>query len=110
MEGAADERRLRWRCRRGTREMDLMLERFLDAAGEELRLDPQLRARFGRLLEHPDGALFGWLSGRGEPPSDGGLAALVERIRAVSALPFSPLRRPAAGLAPATAALPDRDE
>lgn len=89
-----------------------MLERFLDAAGEELRLDPALRARFGRLLDHPDGALFRWLSGRGEPPSGDGLAALVERIRAVSALPSSPLRRPrpAAPGPAAAAALPDRDE
>ncbi len=44
--------RLLWRCRRGLKELDLVLERF---ARERLgRESPRLQGAFGRLLELPD--------------------------------------------------------
>ena len=44
--------RLRWRCRRGTRELDLMLMRYLDH--EFPQAPPSEREAFMRFLEYPD--------------------------------------------------------
>ena len=76
--------RLRWRCRRGAREMDLILDRFLTAAGAAL--DEDTRQGLERLLDRPDQDLLDWITGRAAPP-DAELTALVDRIRAASALP-----------------------
>jgi antitoxin CptB len=69
--------RLRWRCRRGMRELDVLLERWLDehwcAAGAEDRVS------FERLLDCEDDRLWAWMTGR-ETPSDEALAAIVRRI------------------------------
>ncbi len=72
-------KRLRWRCRRGTKELDLILERFLERGYG--RLDAEGRAAFERLLEVEDGYLQDWLIG-GRLPTDGELRWLIERIRA----------------------------
>ena len=60
-----DERRLarlRWRCRRGLLENDLILARFLDRRGGALTEDEI--AALDRLLELPDNDLWDVLSGR----------------------------------------------
>ena len=80
------DKRLRWRCRRGTREMDLMLDRFLRAAGETL--DEAARGDLERLLEWSDQEILSWLTGR-TPAPDGAISALVDRIRTASPLPPS---------------------
>jgi succinate dehydrogenase flavin-adding protein (antitoxin of CptAB toxin-antitoxin module) len=54
--------RLRWHCRRGMLENDLMLERFMDRHGEGLE-GARLEA-FRRLLELSDGELWDLISGR----------------------------------------------
>ena len=77
-------RRLRWRCRRGTREMDLILERFLDAAGGGL--DEDTRQGLERLLDQSDQDILDWIARRAAPP-DAVLAAVVDRIRAAAATP-----------------------
>ncbi|MCC5857415.1 MAG: succinate dehydrogenase assembly factor 2 [Ectothiorhodospiraceae bacterium] len=71
--------RLRWRCRRGMRELDLLLERFLDGGYQQLSEAEQ--ADFDRLLDCQDDVLFGWFY-QGEEPEDAGIARLVARIRA----------------------------
>jgi antitoxin CptB len=58
--------RLRWRCRRGLLELDLLLQGFLE--GRFARLDATEKALFGELLEHPDPDLLDWALGRSEPP------------------------------------------
>ena len=82
MSGATDPAalgRTLWRCRRGMKELDLLLERFgrgrlpAAAAGE--------RDAFERLLELPDPVLAGYFLGGIEPP-DAATAALVRQIRA----------------------------
>ena len=78
------ERRLRWRCRRGTREMDLLLERFLATAGTGL--DDDGRRSLERLLDQSDQDILDWIAGRSAPP-DGALAALVDRIRTAATAP-----------------------
>ena len=72
--------RIRWRCRRGLLELDLVLEAFLR---EELNsLTPAELGEFSRLLDAADNDLWDWVSGRGEPP-DPVLAGLVQRLRSV---------------------------
>jgi antitoxin CptB len=60
-----DNDRLRWRCRRGLLELDLILQRFLEHGFE--RLDAGEKALFGELLESPDPELLDWALGRSEP-------------------------------------------
>ena len=79
--GLAPERRrakLRWRCRRGMKELDLLLERFLARAFDEL--DDEQLDLLERLLESPDQDLLNWLSG-GAAPEDEELSCLARWIR-----------------------------
>jgi antitoxin CptB len=71
--------RLRWRCRRGLLENDLILARFLDARGAAITDDEV--AGLDRLLDLADGELWDLLAGRAEP-DDAGLRPLVAALRA----------------------------
>jgi len=76
--------KLRWRCRRGMMELDALLGRWLE---REWRQSPSAeREVFLTLLEREDDTLWRWLSGL-EEPADDDLAALVARIRGLSARP-----------------------
>ena len=57
--------RLRWRCRRGTREMDLLLLRFLER--QYPHLDAREQSLFGALLDETDPDLYAWITGQSEP-------------------------------------------
>lgn len=74
--GAA-ERRLKWRCRRGLKELDVLLERFLER-GYDACTAAQKRA-FAQLLELPDPELAEYLLGD-QVPEDPALAALAQAI------------------------------
>ncbi len=70
--------RLRWRSRRGMRELDRLLERWLDrrwAVASEAE-----RGLFRQLLECEDDRLWLWFLGH-EHPQDVDLDALVQSIR-----------------------------
>jgi len=70
-------RRIRWRCRRGMLENDLILSRFLDANAAMLTDDDV--ANLDALLDMTDDRLWDLLAGRAEPgPS---LAAFIARVR-----------------------------
>ncbi|HSY06149.1 MAG TPA: succinate dehydrogenase assembly factor 2 [Steroidobacteraceae bacterium] len=76
----AAERRLRWRCRRGMKELDVLLERY-----GTLRLPhapPAERQAFARLLGMTDPLLAAYLLGA-DTAADPALAQLVARIRAL---------------------------
>lgn len=73
-------RRLRWRCRRGMRELDVLMLRYLDQRWSHV--DAAERAQFERLLETEDDQLWRWMMRR-EIAADQGMAALVERILAL---------------------------
>jgi len=76
-------RRLLWHCRRGMKELDVLLERF---ARETLpRASAADCAALAQLLALPDPVLAGCLLG-GEAPPEAGLAPLVERIRGLCRL------------------------
>jgi antitoxin CptB len=72
--------RLRWRCRRGMLENDLILARFLDARGDGITAN-EIDA-LERLLQLSDNELWHLLSGRQEP-EDAAMGPLVEALRAV---------------------------
>jgi len=61
--GEAD--RIRWHCRRGMLELDLVLAAFLDRHFDHL--NPEQRAAFEQLLEYPDNDLLDLVMGRAEP-------------------------------------------
>ena len=72
--------RLRWRCRRGMLENDLILTRFLDKRGDAIT-DHEIAA-LDVLLEMSDNELWDLLSGR-EEPADAAVAPLLERLKAI---------------------------
>lgn len=71
-------RRLRWRCRRGMRELDQLLTRWLDARWPQA--SEAERGAFLRLLDCEDDRLWTWFLGHGRP-ADAELDALVRDIR-----------------------------
>jgi antitoxin CptB len=74
----ADLPRLRWRCRRGMRELDLLLTRYLDQCWSES--SDSERGIFLRLLECEDDMLWRWCMGLAVP-EDKDFDELVGRIR-----------------------------
>ena len=80
MDDDIELKKLRWRCRRGMRELDQLLGRWLD---RQWRQSPtHERAVFLRLLDTEDDTLWRWFLGH-EVSSDVEIAALVERIRSI---------------------------
>ena len=69
--------RIRWRCRRGLLENDLILTRFLDAKGATLT-EEQV-AMLDTLLALTDNDLWDLIAGRNEP--DASLRPLVDELR-----------------------------
>jgi antitoxin CptB len=70
--------RIRWRCRRGMLENDLILARYLDRCGESLTEDEV--SALDRLLELADDELWDLISGRAES-RDEAVAPLVTALR-----------------------------
>jgi len=75
---SADIARLRWRCRRGMRELDAVLQSFVQSS--LATLDGADLARFERILDLPDPELFAYLTGR-SAPAELDIAGLIERVR-----------------------------
>jgi antitoxin CptB len=76
--------KLKWRCRRGMRELDSLLLAFVeDAAASFTEVE---LARFEEILALPDPVLHAYLLGRSAPP-DAVTADLIERIRAAVRAP-----------------------
>jgi antitoxin CptB len=67
----------RWRCRRGMKELDFVLNGFLDQCWDDLsHQDKQL---LDDILEQQDMLLWYWFSGQ-EQPQDPAIKSLVKRI------------------------------
>ena len=69
--------RLKWRCRRGMKELDLLLVRWLERWWPGA--DAERRLAFEWLLEQPDPDLADWLLGNARP-SGAARSALVDDI------------------------------
>ena len=74
----SEESRLRWRCRRGMRELDLVLLRYLEQTYAEAPVEEQ--AAFRQVLEMQDPEILDHLTGRADPPG-GALGRVVETLR-----------------------------
>jgi antitoxin CptB len=72
--------RLRWRCRRGMRELDQLLLRYLDRCWPESSDDE--RGIFLRLVDCEDDTLWRWFMGLAAP-DEKDLDELVGRIRSL---------------------------
>jgi len=71
--------KLRWQCRRGTKELDFLLLRYLETG--YLSGDDEEKERFVELLTLEDDELIGVLLGELEVETDG-MKALVGKIKA----------------------------
>ncbi len=70
--------KLRWSCRRGMLELDVLLGNFLEEAYLKLNLTDQ--EIFIKLLGCEDQDLFEWLTGK-KTPKDEVIATMVEKVR-----------------------------
>ncbi|EKD73422.1 MAG: hypothetical protein ACD_45C00321G0005 [uncultured bacterium] len=70
--------RLRWACRRGMLELDVLLGNFLNEA--YIGLSSTDQRLFVELLKCNDQELFMWLTGK-ETASNTAFAAMVEKVR-----------------------------
>lgn len=75
-----DLERMRWRCRRGLLELDIVLGRFVER--HYATLDEDERQAFDALLDMPDNPLWDMIAGKMDA-APGGQQALLEKIRAV---------------------------
>ena len=73
--------RLRWLCRRGMKELDLVMSSYLERHYDSA--SPSQQAQFRHLLQMADPDLYNLLLGRGEP-NDPELAALLQALRKLS--------------------------
>jgi antitoxin CptB len=78
LSGNTEFRRLEWRCRRGMKELDLLLLRYLRARHDISTSDE--RAAFVEFLELPDPDLVRYLIA-GDVPKDPRHAALCRAVR-----------------------------
>ena len=68
---------IRWQCRRGMLELDIILERFLNQRYEQLSSENKLL--FSRLLNESDPVLADWLIGA-IPCTDVTLQKIVDQV------------------------------
>ena len=80
MNDEVEIKKLKWRCRRGMRELDQLLERWLDTSWRQSSAAD--RETFLRLLDSEDDRLWKWFLGHEVAP-DAALQDLVERIRSM---------------------------
>ncbi|MCP4768914.1 MAG: succinate dehydrogenase assembly factor 2 [Gammaproteobacteria bacterium] len=73
--------RLRWSCRRGMKELDLVMSSYLER--HYVSASDSQQAQFRDLLQMPDPDLYNLLLGRGEP-DDPDLAVLLQVLRKLS--------------------------
>ena len=74
----SDLSRLRWRCRRGIKEMDLVFQGFLEQ--EYQQLNEQDKALFEKILDESDLDILDWILGR-KDVTNTEYAELIEKFR-----------------------------
>lgn len=69
---------LKWQCRRGMRELDILLNKYLDK--DFPQANAEQKQAFRALLELPDPDLVAYLLG-GQTPPDAAIANIASQIR-----------------------------
>ena len=75
---SVEESRLRWRCRRGMRELDQLLGWYLES--RYANADNAAKEAFSTLLDQQDPELWNWFSGR-DTPEYPGWRLIIDEIR-----------------------------
>jgi antitoxin CptB len=78
----SDMSRLRWRCRRGTKELDIVMNRYFQERYETATVEEQ--ASFNALLDIEDPIIFDWLMDKTQA-EDENLKVLVEILKGIMA-------------------------
>ncbi len=73
-----NDAQLRWQCRRGMRELDILLTNYFES--DYLQASEEQKQAFRELLALPDPDLIGYLLG-GQSPPEAALANVVKQIR-----------------------------
>ncbi len=76
-----EKNRLIWRCRQGTRELEILLIRYIDSCFDSMTRAEQLTLQ--ALLEHSNPDLIDWLV-YGATVHDSQFSLLIKKIRAFS--------------------------
>lgn len=76
--GTASLEQLRWRCRRGMLELDLLLNEFLSEHFDQL--EPAQLELFAQLLDYPDAVLLDLLLGNSRA-SEPEMAVFIDQVR-----------------------------
>lgn len=74
----ADFNKLRWRCRRGMRELDQVFDYYLNQ--HFLTASPEQQAAFAALTNAPDPDIYAWIAGR-EPSPPGATSDIIQIFR-----------------------------
>jgi len=69
---------LRWNCRRGMKELEVLLIPFVDHCFQELPAAEQ--SVFAELLSYDDASLYSWFLGAGDYPS-ASIQSMVKKIQ-----------------------------
>ena len=70
--------KLNWRCRRGTKELDFLLNKFLEKKYQYLTAEE--KDAFSELLDVQDPMIMDWILNRNTPPTKT-MDQVVEKIR-----------------------------
>ena len=70
--------RILWRCRRGIKEMEIVLQDFIKNSYDEL--NNENKSAFSKLLEEQDLDILNWVLGK-EKPEDKTLIEIIKKIR-----------------------------
>jgi|TARA_B100001758_G_C18403956_1_gene610796 antitoxin CptB len=70
--------RILWRCRRGIKEMDIVLQDFIKDSYDEL--NNENKSAFSKLLEEQDLDILNWVLGK-DKPEDKTLIEIIKKIR-----------------------------
>ena len=75
------EKQLKWRCRRGVRELDVLFDRFLQ--DHHANLSDENKTAFEQLLDVQDPVIMDWLFDRSRPDAQN-LENIIEVLQSIS--------------------------
>lgn len=80
----SERNRIRWLCRRGMKELDLVMNRYVDADYDSLT-DTE-KATFNQFLRVEDPEIYSWIMGRTDPEPC--YAAIIQRLQTLMDRPI----------------------